>query len=535
MLVNENRLNLADTRARKYLATQMEKHFFGEGADAAQAESFAKGFPMYWGPQTLGTSGPVYLGAVMCLIFILGLIYLKGADKWWIAIACVMGILMSWGKNFAGFNEFLFNNLPMYNKFRAPSMALVIPQLLFPLLSMLALQKLFFGKGDKIVISKAIRNTGFVMLGLILLAAAMYSTFSYRTVTDDNLIAQLKQYYGPDESTGIYNALIADRQSLFGSDLLRSIVFAGMAFGLLWFWMKEKLQLKYVLPALVLLSSIDVIVEGRRYLNNDNFQTKDDQSASYFSPTPVDEQILADTGYYRVLNLTRDVFNDAITSYFHNSVGGYHPAKLAIAEDVLSFHLRKQPMNLHVLDMLNTKYVIVPDDKGQPMVQMNPGAVGACWFVQHVQFEKDAVSAIKALDNFNPRDTAIVEAAYKSSVPFLPAYDSTASIRLVENNNDVITYKSSSTANQFAVFSEIFYDRGWKATIDGKEVPIVKTNYELRGLAIPAGSHTIVFDFKPSSYYDSVKIAIAASAIVWLLILFVIFRYVKRKGKEGWD
>mgnify|MGYP000228706850 CR=1 FL=1 len=515
--------------------SNLSKYVQSKGADAAQAESFAKGFPMYWGPQTLGTSGPVYLGAVMCLIFILGLIYLKGADKWWIAIACVMGILMSWGKNFAGFNEFLFNNLPMYNKFRAPSMALVIPQLLFPLLSMLALQKLFFGKGDKIVISKAIRNTGFVMLGLILLAAAMYSTFSYRTVTDDNLIAQLKQYYGPDESTGIYNALIADRQSLFGSDLLRSIVFAGMAFGLLWFWMKEKLQLKYVLPALVLLSSIDVIVEGRRYLNNDNFQTKDDQSASYFSPTPVDEQILADTGYYRVLNLTRDVFNDAITSYFHNSVGGYHPAKLAIAEDVLSFHLRKQPMNLHVLDMLNTKYVIVPDDKGQPMVQMNPGAVGACWFVQHVQFEKDAVSAIKALDNFNPRDTAIVEAAYKSSVPFLPAYDSTASIRLVENNNDVITYKSSSTANQFAVFSEIFYDRGWKATIDGKEVPIVKTNYELRGLAIPAGSHTIVFDFKPSSYYDSVKIAIAASAIVWLLILFVIFRYVKRKGKEGWD
>lgn len=515
--------------------SNLAKYLVSKGVDAAQSESFAKGFPMYWGPQALGTSGPVYLGAIMCLLFILSMIYLKGADKWWIAAACLFGIMLSWGKNFAGFNEFLFNNLPMYNKFRAPSMALVIPQLLFPLAGMLVLQKIFFDKNDKPLLTKAIRNTGFVLLGLLLVAGAMYSSFSYKGPGDERLLAQLTQYYGADESNGIYNAMIADRQSLFGADLLRSLLFAGIAFGLLWLWLKDKLKLAYVLPGLVFLGSLDVIVQGRRYLSNNNFQTKDDQSASYFTPTPADEQIMADTGHYRVLNMTQDVFNDALTSYFHNSVGGYHPAKLSIVEDVLSFQLRKQPMNLQVLNMLNTKYVIVPDDKGQPAVQMNPDALGPCWFVKQVQFAEGAAGAMKAITNFNPRDTAIVENDYKTAVPFTPVYDSSATISLVQNTNDVITYKSNSKSNQFAVFSEIFYDRGWVATIDGKETPIAKTNYELRGLAVPAGTHTIVFEFKPASYYSSVKVAIAASAVVWLLILFVVFRYVKRKGKEGWD
>jgi hypothetical protein len=515
--------------------SHLAKYVSSRGADTEQAKQFARGFPMYWGPQLGGTSGPVYLGAVITLLFILGLFNIKNVDKWWIAGTCLFLTALSWGKNFPSFNNWIFDHLPLYNKFRAPSMALVIPQLLFPLLGMMSLQQIFFVTTERKQNWLHLRNTGFVVIGLLLIAASFYSSFDYKSETDERLIAQLTQFYGADESNGVYNAIIADRQSLFGNDLLRSFLYLAISFGILTLWVRNKLKTQYALLALVFIAGLDVITQGRRYLNKDSFQTKDDQSVNYFSPSAADQQILSDTGYYRVLNLTQDVFNDALTSYFHRSVGGYHPAKLAIVEDVLNFQLRKQPMNESVLNMLNTKYLIVPDEKGQPTAQVNPGALGPCWFVKDVQFVDGAAAAMKAISNFNPALTAIVEKEYKSAVNSLPVYDSTATIQLIKNENETILYKSNSRAPQFAVFSEIFYDRGWKAFIDGKEVPIAKTNYELRGISIPAGSHEILFEFKPASYYDSVKIAIAASAIIWLMIVFVIFRYVKRKRHEGWN
>jgi hypothetical protein len=293
---------------------------------------------------------------------------------------------------------------------------------------------------------------------------------------------------------------------------------------------KDKIKVSYAIIAVLILSSIDVLAEGRRYLNDDMFQTAEDQQTQSFTPSAASQQILQDTGYYRVLNLNSDVFNDAMTSYFHNSIGGYNPAKLAIYQDLITYQLGNK-LNINVLNMLNTKYVITRGEQGE-VVQQNPGNLGACWFAKQVVFVKDDAAAMRALDNNNPADTAIVEQEEKSKIAFMPVFDSSAKIQLVKNDNDVITYTSQSNSNQFAVFSEIYYDRGWKAYIDNKEVPIVRADYVLRGLAVPAGNHTIRFEFKPASFYDSETIAIVASAIVWLLLGLVVFKFIRSRSKQ---
>ena len=502
------------------------------GVPDDQATQFAGSMSAYWGEQPF-TSGPVYFGAVICFLFLFGMIYLKRSDKWWMLAVSILAIMMSWGRFFPEFNDFLFNHLPMYNKFRVPTYTLIIPQLLFPLLSVLALQQLFFVETNKVYLWKKLKISGLVMAGIFLIVLALYSSFIYEGSTDSTIINSLTQMTGgnKDAANTFYSALKQDRQSLFGSDILRSFIFIALAFGCIWLYIKDKLKVSYAIIALLLLSSIDILAEGRRYLNDNMFQTAEDQEAQNFAPSSSSQQILQDTGYYRVLNLASDVFNDALTSYFHNSIGGYNPAKLAIYQDLITYQLSNK-LNINVLDMLNTKYVITKNQQGE-VVQQNPGNLGACWFAKQVAFVKDDAAAMRALDNNNPADSAIVEEAEKSKIVFMPVPDSTAKIQLIKNDNDIITYTSSSSTNQFAVFSEIYYDRGWKAYIDNKEVPIVRTDYVLRGLAVPAGKHSIRFEFKPASFYNSETISIIASAIVWLLLGFTAFLIIKRKPGQA--
>lgn len=513
--------------------SHLGKFITDQGGDPDNASQFANQFGTYWGAQPF-TSGPVYLGAVICFLFLFGLVYLKGTDKWWIVVTCALAILMSWGKNFESFNSFLFQYLPLYNKFRVPTMTLIIPQVLFPLLAVLALQKFLFEDTNKAVAFKQLKTAGFIAIGLFAVAAMLYSSFDYKGVNDGQLQSYFSQMARGDQGTAdkLYAALKADRQSLYGGDILRSLFFVAAAFAVLFLLVKQKIKPLYAALALLLLGSADVISEGRRYLNNDSFQDQETIDENTTAPTQADVDIMKDTGYYRVLNLTTDVFNDAITSYHHLSVGGYHPAKLALTEDLLDFQLRKQQMNINVLNMLNTKYVIVPGQNNQPVAQQNPANLGACWFVKAIEFKKGPAEVMKALDNFNPADTAIVEESAKSIIPFTPVADSAATISLVKNDNDIVTYKTSSTTNQFAVFSEIYYDRGWKAYIDNKEAPIVKTNYALRGLAVPAGTHDIRFEFKPASYYQSTNIAIASSAIGWVAIAATVFQMIRKRKKK---
>jgi hypothetical protein len=515
--------------------SKLAEHAIEKGVPEDQAVQFASQFPTYWGAQPF-TSGPVYLGAIICFLFILGAIYVEWWQKWWIISVCILALLMSWGKNFEAFNSFLFNYLPFYNKFRVPTMTLVIPQVLFPLLGIMTLQQFLFEEKNKAEAIKKLKLAGYVTAGIVAILAFMYVSFDYRGTNDEtslNYFRQLAQG-NEQEAKGFYSALLEDRKSLFGGDLLRSIIFIAGAFALLWMVAKNKMKPVYALMAILVLSSFDLLQVGRRYFNENNFQDQETFDESNFAPSPADISIKKDTSYYRVLNLTQDVFNDAITSYHHNSIGGYHPAKLSIVEDLLNFQLRnKQPMNMQVLNMLNTKYVITADKQsGKTIAQTNPDALGPVWFVKGIRYVNTPAEAMKALDNFNPKDTAIVVTDSKNKIPFAPQPDSSASIRLIKNDNDYIEYQSNSATNQFAVFSEIYYDRGWKAYIDGKETPIVQTNYVLRGLAVPAGQHKITFEFKPASYYASGKITIVASFLIWLALIAAIVKNYLPKGKQ---
>ncbi|MFN3666163.1 MAG: hypothetical protein ACK4S0_08395, partial [Sediminibacterium sp.] len=423
------------------------------GIPEEQAAQIAGYMPTYWGPQPM-TSGPVYFGAIICFLFILGMVYLKTWHRWWILAVCILAVMMSWGSNFMGFNSFLFNNLPLYNKFRAPSIILILPQLLFPLLGIMALQQLLFEEKNKAIalasLKKAVYITGAFILGAVLL----YFSFDY-IGKDDQIKNMLTQMLGgnQEEANSFYNVLKEDRRSMFGSDLIRSIIFIAGAVALLWFAIQQKLKTMYALVAILVLSSADLFTVGKRYLSEKNFQDAEVVNESQFAPTPIDQQILSDTTKPRVLNLTTDPYTDAITAYHHRSVGGYHPAKLSIYNDLIQFQLNKQPMNIGVLNMLNTRYFIVPNPQnGQPGLQVNPAALGHVWFVKGIQYEKDPGAVMKAMNQFSPADTAIVEEQYKAAIPFAPEFDSTANIAQVLNDNDLIRYRSNSTKNQFAVF-----------------------------------------------------------------------------------
>jgi hypothetical protein len=299
-------------------------------------------------------------------------------------------------------------------------------------------------------------------------------------------------------------------------------------------FVRNKIKSPVVIWTLAVLSAIDLLGVSSRFLGHENFMEPETADGA-FTPTAADQQILQDKDPdFRVLNLQNGLsaaFADAITSYHHKSVGGYHAAKLSIYQDLIENQLSKQPLNMPVLNMLNTRYIIAPDSTGQVRPQRNPGALGSVWFVQNIQFVPDARTEMQFLDNFNPATTAIVQESFKTAAGNPPSWDSGAVIRLVNYDNDALTYESNAAAGQFAVFSEVYYDRGWKAYIDGKETPIVKTNYVLRGLSVPAGSHKIEFRFEPRSYILGSRITTISQLAVLLLLLIGLWMEFGKKRR----
>ncbi|HTJ14156.1 MAG TPA: YfhO family protein [Dinghuibacter sp.] len=494
------------------------------------AQEVYQSFPAYWGEQP-SVFGTVYLGAVMATLVIFSLFYLKSKHKWWLAGVTVFAILLSWGSNFMAFNSFMFEHFPAYNKFRSPTMSLVIPQLTFPILAILGLQQLFFGEGDTAYNLARFKKAAIAMGALAVVLIGLYFGSSYRSSRDKHIEDQLTQMAKGDASIGrsIVNAAAADRQAIYGSDLVRTLVFMALAAGILFFAVKGRIKKGIALGALGVLSFIDLIQVDLRYLNGDSYKDPD-EAAAVFNPSPASQQILRDTSYYRVMNFAADAFNDGVTSYFHNAIGGYHSAKLALFQDLLNNQLSKQPINMPVYNMLNTKYFIVPDRQtGQAQAQQNPGALGPCWLVKTVDFVDGPAAAMKALDNFNPLDTAVVENSFKGDVPFMPQHDSAATIGLIRNDNDLAWYRSSSTSNEFAVFSEIYYSRGWRAYVDGIETPIVKTDYLLRGLPLKPGKHEIRFEFHPDAYFTGLKVGGIGAALILLLLAGAIVTDVRKK------
>ncbi|RYY55798.1 MAG: hypothetical protein EOO09_09055 [Chitinophagaceae bacterium] len=495
-------------------------------------------FTSYWGGISQdgkfgGTSGPPYSGAIICFLAILSFFVLDGKHKWWALAAILLTCIMAAGSFLAGFNYFLFDHLPMYNKFRAPSMSLVIPQLLLPFLAVLGANAIFTSTDKKATLARLKKGaiaTGAVFVVLLLL----YFSYDFLNPGEKELVQQARAANQPQLAqavTGYIDGLVADRKGLMLGDIFRSLGFILLAAATIFLFLRNSLKSGLAVGIIALFSFIDLIVIDTNYLNAEKYQ--DDLGAGgNFVTTAADNAILADKSYFRVFNVGGDFFQEANTSYLYNSLGGYHAVKLRLYQDLVLHQFNGQP-NMAILDMLNTKYFIQKDQAGATTnYQKNEGALGNAWFVKYVGFVKNADAEMAAITSFNPKDTAFVQESFKASVPFTPVFDSAATIRLDENLNDVMKYSSQSATNQFAVFSEIYYKSGWKAFIDGKEAPIVKTNYVLRGLAIPAGKHSIEFRFEPQGYLTGQKLATVFTIVLAAIILVAIFTGWKSSQKR---
>ncbi len=490
---------------------------------AQQLQSYLR---FYWGGIG-GTSGPPYAGAIICFLAILGFVILDNKHKWWILACCVLTIMMSWGEYFLGFNKFLFDTLPMYNRFRAPSMILVVPTFLLSMLSVMAFQKLFFGAREADFL-KRFKTGLYLTAGLFAVLLVLYLSFEYKTPADTDVLKQVAtmkdQPQVQEAARSFFSGLQEDRKSMFLSSIIRSLLFIAVAIVAFWLYFKNTIKPVVAVAIIGIFAFIDVMSVDVKYLSSDNYQQPDDY-ASNFDPQPVDQMILKDTGYFRVLDLRHGgihgAFNaGALTAYHHKTIGGYHPAKLSIYQDLVEKQLYKFPNCQPVLNMLNTKYIIAPDNN---LPYPNGGALGAAWYVKGVQVVKTGAEEMGALDYMNTGDSAVVREAYsKILTPF--TFDSSASIQMVSNLNDVITYRTKTASPQFAVFSEVFYDKGWNLYIDNKESSYGRVNYVLRGAMIPAGEHVVEFRFEPKSHAIGSTITTIASIIGLLLLVWAIAR-----------
>ncbi len=495
-----------------------------------QALEYANGMS-YWGNQQ-PTSGPVYFGAIIILLFLYSLFQKQNWLTWSLLASGIFGILLSWGNNFEALNYFLFDYLPFYKKFRAPSMGLFMPQLSFVLLAATGSHNLIFGEHSSDELKKYLKK-GAIATGVVIIAlAAMYLSFDFVSPNDKGIqenMANAMMQQGANNSNQaelktqanefgkqFVSALREDRRSIFGSDLFRALVLLSLGIGVLYMATKQKLKAQYAAIILLALSAYDLLSIGKKYLNENSFV---DQSTfeSDFTMSSADQQIKQDTGYFRVLNQATDPFNESTTSYFHRSIGGYHPAKLQIYQDLVEFQISK--FNMQVINMLNTKYVIQQDQQsGQPIARLNPDAYGPCWLVKGIKYVNDGKAEMSALDQTNLRDTAVVQTKYKNIISSQPVFDSTAVITLKENRNDIIKYETKAASNQFAVLSEVWYSAGWHAYLDGKKTEFVKTNYALRGIPVPAGNHQIEFRFEPASYKTGNLVSLITTILLYLVI-----------------
>ena len=471
-------------------------------AGSSQAKQIAKSLPTYWGDQPF-TSGPVYAGAIICFLFVLGLLAVKGPERWWLLVAVIIGILLSWGRNLPSLNNWLFDHLPLYNKFRTPSMSLVMTTTAMAMLGMLALRALLKKEVELKHIYIATGITGGLCL-LIALFPGMAGGFTAK------MDAQLPEW--------LSECLIDDRRAMLTSDAWRSLCFILFAAAGAFAYLKiEKMRSGIVIALMGVLILADLWTVDKRFLNEDHFVPK---KRNLVTMTEADKQILADKDpNYRVLNLTTSTFNDAQTSYFHKSVGGYSPAKLRRYQDIIDYYFAGN-INMNVLNMLNTRYVIT-----QQGVQYNPEAFGNAWFVQNIDWVNNPNEEIAAIGNANLQQKAVIDTCWRTKVSEGLAMTQPASIRLTNYANPGnLFYESESGEDGLAVFSEVYY-KTWKAFIDGKEVPVVRANYILRAIEVPAGKYTIEFRCEDELLLDTQIVSTIASCLVVLvIILLLVFR-----------
>jgi len=492
----------------------------------------------YWGDKPF-TSGPVYFGALVCFLFVLGMFVVRNPMKWWLFAGSIFLTFLALGRNFDAFNDIMFHYLPLYNKFRTVEMALVIPGFVFPIVGIWGLREIFRGNVD----DKTMKNgflwsvgiTGGICLIIFLIPSLL---LNFHSVYDAQFQNQVPEWY--------YTALLMDRASLASTDALRSLIFILLGAALLlWYWKaKNKKTASLIVSAgIAVLILVDLWSVDRRYLNDGNY-VKEKAEESY-KESVADKEIFKDTDEsYRVFGLTNP-WQDTNVSYFHHSIGGYHAVKLRRYQELIDHRLDGEYRNIigalqkaqtiqdimpvlaasPSLNMLNTRYIIYNPDQA-PI--RNPFAYGNAWFVDKIDIVENADAEIEALNTINPLETAVVDKSFAKDLEgFTPHKDSTATIVLEKYRPNRLTYKTKASSEQLAVFSEIYYP-GWKVTIDGKDATHFRADWILRGMLVPAGEHTIVFDFHPDTYVLAANVSAYSSFLILLLLIVAV-------GWSGWQ
>ena len=504
----------------------------------------------YWGEQPW-TSGPVYVGAFVLALFVLGLFIVKGPLKWALLAGTLFSILLSWGKNFMGLTDFFIDWVPMYNKFRAVSSILVVAEFCIPLLAVLAVKELIqkpdILKNNIKYLYISLGVTG----GMALLFAVAPKLFFSSFISGAEM--QALQSLPPEHIQAVIANLTDMRVSIFTADAWRSFFIVAIGGALLWLFINKKIKAEWTVAGILLLCLVDMWGVNKRYLNDNDFIPESNQQ-QLFSLSPTDQYILQDTTkYYRVLNMATSTFDDGITPYRHKVIGGYHAAKLRRYQDLIDVHLRSEMRALQqdiiqsqgemdslnadrfkVLNMLNAKWIIMPAQDGATIPVENPHAMGNAWFVENIRFVENADEEIDALGAIDLRKEAVADKKYESILAgFQPTpVDSASTIRLTDYDSDFVTYAVDAKKDELALFSEIYYPKGWQITIDGQPAEMLRANYTLRALPISAGQHTVEFRFDPQSIRVTDGIAYTALLIMLLIALFLVYKAVRHRNQQ---
>lgn len=504
------------------------------------ATTLVKQLPGYWGSQP-GTSGPVYFGAIICFLFVLGLFLLKGTIRIWVIIATILSVALSWGHNFMPLTNLFLDYFPGYNKFRTVTMILVIAGFTFPLYAILTLQKLVNGEVDRKTWLKPLAWSVGLTAGIALVFALIPGLAGSFVSPSDSL----NKF--PD---WLQNSLIADRQSLLQSDAIRSVIFILLGAVTVWAIVEKKLKVNTAILILGALILIDMWGVDKRYLNDASFVSEGEAKNPY-TATVADLDILKDKSLdYRVLNMAVSTFNDASTSYFHKSIGGYHGAKMRRYQDLIDFHISKEMMlvderlrkiksdsgidslfqGMNALNMLNTKYLIY-NPQAAPI--QNKQALGSVWLVDKYKMVDNADQEIAAIELIDPAKEVVIDKKFQDQLSGITLKnDSNAKIALTAYSPNKMTYHYQGNGNQLAVFSAIYYPKGWNAYIADKIVPHFEADYVLRSMVLQKGNYDIVFRFEPTSFLTGQKISVWSSIILLLLIAGLLTkRFILREKK----
>lgn len=500
------------------------------------------------------TSGPKYVGATMFFLMVIGFIFLNGPIRYWLLSVLLLAIILSMGQNhFTGINDFFFNNVPFYNKFRAPSMIMALVQICVALMAIVGLERIISLPQNDEKVANKLKYAGFGALGFVVILTFFSTVFNdfnsnpqYNEVGEmvydnDTRFAQSNLQQGGQQASPAninqFKEMLADKRiEAMKKDGYRSLFFIGALFLIIWFYYKKKFELKYALIAIGLLVTADMWGVGKRYLSDDDFKRKISVQNAVV-PNSVDLEIMKDPSYHRVLDLTVNPLASTRASFFHKSLGGYSAAKIRRYQEVWDWYLmddlsKGKISGNQILNMLNTKYVMFPDRQNnspEPKYTVNTGALGNAWFVPSIQLAANPDSAMVALGRLNATEFAIVEKKFEGNVSATSSLDSNSSITLLNYHPENLSYESNSASGGFAVFSEIYYNDGWNAYIDDKQVDHVCANYILRGLQIPAGKHKVEFKFEPQTYATGKMLSNTFSGLIYLLLIGTIALGVKKE------